>query len=243
MESACSAGACSITWAPLSKLYCWRAFEGADVSELLIPADVAFSEVGFSRLHRDLHTRLLESDAAAAQRTETVAVAAARCSLRAAWAVDGWQGELAAIRRQTLEDALDSFTVYLQALDIRPAFSCKAACCHGGPHVPGRRAVAAAIDALQLEAEALQAVAGLPSMRAAHVCGFHLGHASLAVAVCFIAYQVGWIFLSQHIPGRQVLLINFVKGEQLQPMLRALLRLLCAKVRYPAALPWPAAQT
>lgn len=80
--------------------------------------------------------------------------------------------------RDPFADSVDALTVFIDALGKSPAFSCQASCRPGAPRVPGRRAVAAAIDALQLIAEVLQAVAGMPALLRVHLHGFSLHPAS-----------------------------------------------------------------
>lgn len=228
-EAACKAGGWLIVCSPLSQLT--DRYLGTHAAETYLgPDSMLFAMAGFSSLHYNLHERLRASDAAAAQRTEAGAVAAAHSCLRAARAVEGWQGELAAKKRGVFEDAIDAFTVHLCVLNLGPAFSCEAATSPGSPRIPGGRAVAAVMEAVQLAAEALQAVAGLPSLRAVQLRTFSRG-GSVPVGICSVAAEVGWQFLSQTLPGLQVQLLHCIRGEQVQPMAPALLRLLHAEVR------------
>lgn len=236
-EAACRTGACPFTWAPLSALHCWRAVVSTDaVWYQLDPPLMVMSFACLSLLHCHVHVRLLESDAAAAQRSEATAVAAARCCLRAARAIDGWQGELAAAKGLVLTTIMGACTRYLDGLSLSPAFSCAAARRQDSPRVPGRRAVAAVIEVAHLAAEALRAVAGMPCLRAVHLAGICQGGASLPVVLCSRLASIASAFLQQKLPVRQVLLTSCIGGEQAKAMLHALMALLCAQVRWRAAL-------
>lgn len=223
-----------LTLAPPSVLHCWRSLVDDDVVEAvsrqLTPPYMGAAMHAFGALHGDLHERLLAADAADAQRTEAAAVAAAHCCLRLVRAMDGWQGELAANERDgACWHAVAALQEYLLMLCIRPAFSCEAACRPGGTRVPGKRAVAAVIEMLQLVADVLETVAGMPSLREIlHRYGD--GVSNLPVDTCSAAAPLGWMYLVQMLPGRQLLLSSCIKGEQVQSMLSALKSLLCAQV-------------
>lgn len=227
-EEACGISIFGFSWTLPSKLHCWRVFNGAGVFQKApTPADKFVALASFGRLHQDLHVLLLSRDAAAAQRTEAAAVAAARCCLRVARAVDGWQREQAATKEAAFASAVDALSVFIDALCTSPVFSCQAALRPGGTCVPGRRAVAAVIDMLQLVAGALQAVAGMPALRRVRLPGFPR---SLPAGLCKEAMFLGGLFLRQTLPGRLVRLTSCVEGEQVMPMVKALLGMLCAQV-------------
>lgn len=226
-EAACKAGAGALTWAPPSILRPWCTICNIGSMLPFAPAYLLPAMVGFGRLNTDVHKRLLASNAAAAQRTEAVAVAAARCCLSVARAVDGWQGELAASQQVDARwNALSLLEDQLAALDISPAFSCAAAGGRGSARVPGRQAVAAVIEVLQLAAEAVQAVVGIPSLRDCWE-----GGATPPAAICVAVSNIVNRFLWQRLPGGQVSLTRCIEGEQVQPMLRALLSVLRVQVR------------
>lgn len=122
-EAACRAGHCSFTVPPSSMLSIWYLFHGTNFAiRYADPLSMVLAVLSYSKLHWEVHKRLLASDAVAAQRTETVAVAAARCCLRAAQAVDSWQGELAetVVQEQTRVFAVDALIHNLETLSISP---------------------------------------------------------------------------------------------------------------------------
>lgn len=237
-EAACRSVACPPAWAPLSTQHCWRAFwSAADMQKTCSPAYMVSTLVGLSRFHLDLHERLLASDAAAAQRTEFAAVAAARCCLRVARAAESWQGERATnLQKYASTHAMQALLEHLQALHVSPAFSCQAAYSQRGQHVTGKRAVAAVTEVAQLVAEALRTVVGVPPLCGVRVPGFLQGGASLPAVVCVSVISIGCHSLVQELPGRQVQLTSCADGEQVLPMAKALLSLLRAQVRHAA---WP----
>lgn len=191
-----------------------------------------------SKLLLNLHQGLLASDAAAAQRAEVATVVAARCCPHVAQAADGWQGDLAADKREeACWHAANALRDYIQALSASPAFSCQAACSQRGPRIPGKRAVAAVIEAVQLVAEALQAVVGVPSLRAMRLSDE--GGVSLPATVYSILTHVAISFLGQELPGRQVRLTSCIDGELVFPMVLALLSLLCGQVRWDQGITMP----
>lgn len=237
-EAACKAGAGSITWPPPSMLRCWCTICNIGSMLPFAPAYLLPAMVGFGRLNTDVHKRLLSSNAAAAQRTEAAAVAAARCCLSVARAIDGWQGELAASQQMDARwNALSLLEDQLAALNISPAFSCAAAGGRGSARVPGRQAVAAVIEALQLAAEAVQAVVGIPSLRDIHLPDYCEGGATPPAAICVAVSNIVNRFLWQRLPGGQVPLTRCIESEQVQPMLRALPSVLRVQVRWRTA--WP----
>lgn len=227
-EEACRISIFGFSWTLPSKLHCWRVFNSAEFfHKAPTPGDKFVALASFGRLHHDLHVLLMDRDAAAAQHTEAAAAAAARCCLRVARAVDGWQRERAATKREDFKSALDAFDVFIWTVRICPAFSCSATLRGSSTRVPGRRAVAAVIDMLQLSAEVLQAVVGMPALHNVCLTGFPR---SLPAGLCKEAMSLGGLFLRQTLPGRQVRLTSCVEGEQVMPMVKALLGMLCAQV-------------
>lgn len=194
--------------------------------------------VTLSALHRDLHERLLASDAVAAQRSKAAAVAAVRCWLCVARAVDGWSGELTAAQQENMfTNIIAALSHNFRALFLDPAFSCDAAAAQGSPRVTGRRAVAAVIGVAEMAAEALLAVACEPPLRVIHHPSLSQGGASLPVGMCANAVDIVSNLLMQMVPGREVWLADCIEHEQMQPVLKALWTLLLAQVRWRAA--WP----
>lgn len=218
----------------------WRAVEGPDAAQkCFAPAAIMMAMEGLSYLHNGVHARLLASNAAAAQRTEDAAVAGARCCLRMVRAAEAWQGEQAAKQREgACHSAMVALLAYLKALSSHgAAFSCEAACCHSGPCIPGKQAVAAVIEAVHLASEVLQTVAGMPSMHGVCWPGKSQADGSMTAAICLSALHIGCDFVQQKLPGRRVRLARCIEGEQVEPMVRALMGLLCAQVRQRAACP------